>query len=287
MAGADPKNYYATLGVDANATPEAIRNAYRLQARRLHPDHNRSPTATRDFQRLSEAHEVLSDPARRAAYDASAVVQSHLSSEQADHRHDPVRCSVCEKISAQPRFVIFFRTMSFIAVTTRQPVHGIFCPSCALRKGLQASLVTWLLGWWGLPWGPIYTAESLLRNLFGGKRPATLNATLLAMQARYFATTGRLDLASTLCSVAVSLARTASDDPDASKLVSHLQSLQNAIGPGKNGDLKDGWSRVGKLFLSQLGLAASILGLVALITSCAPDARRASPAGWRPSYRSR
>ncbi len=33
-----------------------------------------------------------------------------------------------------------------------------------------ASMITLLLGWWGIPWGPVYTIGALARNLCGGKR---------------------------------------------------------------------------------------------------------------------
>lgn len=67
---AELPDYYATLGLDRRCTPEQIRNAYRLLAKRHHPDLNggsaESAARTRE---LNEAHETLSDPQRRRAYD--------------------------------------------------------------------------------------------------------------------------------------------------------------------------------------------------------------------------
>ncbi len=68
------RDYYATLGVAANADHEAIRAAYIERARRLHPDAGSSGTIEaarneRDLQLLNEAWNVLKDPDRRAAYD--------------------------------------------------------------------------------------------------------------------------------------------------------------------------------------------------------------------------
>jgi molecular chaperone DnaJ len=65
-----PKDYYALLGVPPTASPAELRRAYRQRARRLHPDVNRAPDAAARFAALTEAYETLSDPARRAAYDA-------------------------------------------------------------------------------------------------------------------------------------------------------------------------------------------------------------------------
>lgn len=62
-------NYYTLLGVPRDATAEEIRRAYRLSARRFHPDRNPSPEATEQFIRIQEAYETLRDPKRRARYD--------------------------------------------------------------------------------------------------------------------------------------------------------------------------------------------------------------------------
>ena len=63
-------NHYATLGLDRRCTPAQIRAAYRTLARQFHPDLNpNSPAAIKRTQELNAAHEVLSDPSLRAAYD--------------------------------------------------------------------------------------------------------------------------------------------------------------------------------------------------------------------------
>lgn len=42
------------------------------------------------------------------------------------------------------------------------------CLTHAREGALNASIISLLLGWWGLPWGPIWTAEALVYNLFSG-----------------------------------------------------------------------------------------------------------------------
>jgi curved DNA-binding protein len=63
------KDYYAVLGVARDAKLDAIRRAYRALARKQHPDVDKSPGATKRFQDLQEAYEVLSDAQKRARYD--------------------------------------------------------------------------------------------------------------------------------------------------------------------------------------------------------------------------
>lgn len=63
------KDYYATLGVDRDASPEVIKRAYRRLARKYHPDVSTESDAEARFKDLGEAYEVLKDPEKRAAYD--------------------------------------------------------------------------------------------------------------------------------------------------------------------------------------------------------------------------
>ena len=65
----DYKDYYKTLGVSKDASQDEIKRAYRKLARQYHPDLNKDEGAEERFKELGEAHEVLSDPEKRAAYD--------------------------------------------------------------------------------------------------------------------------------------------------------------------------------------------------------------------------
>lgn len=59
-------NYYETLGVSKNATPDEIKRAFRKLASQHHPDKGGD---TRRFQEIQQAYDVLSDPQKRQQYD--------------------------------------------------------------------------------------------------------------------------------------------------------------------------------------------------------------------------
>lgn len=63
------KDYYQVLGVDRDASEDQIKKAFRRLARKHHPDISKAADSQSRMQELNEAHEVLRDPARRAAYD--------------------------------------------------------------------------------------------------------------------------------------------------------------------------------------------------------------------------
>ena len=63
------KDYYETLGVARNASPDDVKRAYRRLARKFHPDVSTHANAESRFKEVGEAYEVLKDPEKRAAYD--------------------------------------------------------------------------------------------------------------------------------------------------------------------------------------------------------------------------
>ncbi len=88
-------DHYATLGLDRRCTTAQVRTAYRLLAKRHHPDlHAQSPEAAERTRELNAAHEILSDPARRRAYDQEL-------SEHEDAPPMPTRAGKIERNLAQ------------------------------------------------------------------------------------------------------------------------------------------------------------------------------------------
>jgi curved DNA-binding protein len=69
------KDYYSILGVSREATADDIKKAYRKLARKYHPDVSKETGAEEKFKEVAEAHEVLRDPEKRAAYDRLGYYQ--------------------------------------------------------------------------------------------------------------------------------------------------------------------------------------------------------------------
>lgn len=71
-------DYYAILGVARDASQEDIKHAYFVAAQKLHPDKNTAAGETELFLGAQQAYEVLSNPKRRAQYDATLPAQKKL-----------------------------------------------------------------------------------------------------------------------------------------------------------------------------------------------------------------
>ena len=65
----DFKDYYNIMGLERDASQDEIKRAYRKLARKYHPDVSKEADAEARFKELGEAHAVLKDPEKRAAYD--------------------------------------------------------------------------------------------------------------------------------------------------------------------------------------------------------------------------
>lgn len=69
------------------------------------------------------------------------------------------------------KFVIYQYCISLVILTYRRgsDIYFIQAGDSAFLKGFKYSLLSLVLGWWGFPWGPIYTIGSIIQNCAGGK----------------------------------------------------------------------------------------------------------------------
>jgi len=69
MANVPVSDYYEDLQISPNADKEMIERVFRILAKRYHPDNTETGDAEK-FNVLYKAYQVLSDPEKRAAFDA-------------------------------------------------------------------------------------------------------------------------------------------------------------------------------------------------------------------------
>lgn len=76
-----------------------------------------------------------------------------------------------DEIRRGARFVIFQYVVSVVILTFKQPtnIYFIRAGEGTFGKAIGPTLATFFLGWWGFPFGIIYSIEVLVRNLSGGK----------------------------------------------------------------------------------------------------------------------
>lgn len=243
----DPKGYYKLLGVKTNATQEEIRNAYRKRSLEVHPDTSDSTNAHKEFIELQQAYQVLKDSRKRAEYDSESVeipkqkAQKNTRREESEESFDPIRCSVCNCVSAQPRYVVFWETISFLK-TIRNPVQGIMCTKCAGEQAYQATKKSLIFGWWGI-WGLVFTPIAVAGNISGGEKPAENNGRILLHQSWYFAKQGKLDLAYFIATDAARFLR-ASTTKEKETLLSICNSIIDECKPYAAGkSLENAWDK--------------------------------------------
>ena len=76
-----------------------------------------------------------------------------------------------EEVEQGCRFVYYAYTISLIVLTFRK-TSGVYLlkkEESAVAKGIGFTLLSCLFGWWGFPFGPKYTIESIRTNMKGGK----------------------------------------------------------------------------------------------------------------------
>ena len=75
------------------------------------------------------------------------------------------------EIQRGAKFVFYQYCISIVVMTFRRSSDIYFVPAgeSSVSKGLPWTLLSLVAGWWGIPWGPIFTIQSVVTNFKGGK----------------------------------------------------------------------------------------------------------------------
>ncbi len=74
-----------------------------------------------------------------------------------------ITCRLCEADGAVP--VEMMRVVSFVVITSPKRWRETLCPGCARQRLLVETMITTFCGWWGLPFGPVFTPLAIALNL--------------------------------------------------------------------------------------------------------------------------
>jgi curved DNA-binding protein CbpA len=108
---AEEIDYYEVLQVSDTAEPETINRVYRIFAQRYHPDNQETGNEAR-FREVTSAYEILSNPEKRAKYDATSekrrkdrwrLVSEGATSENNFELEQAIRLTVLEALYTQRR----------------------------------------------------------------------------------------------------------------------------------------------------------------------------------------
>lgn len=141
------QSLYDILGVEPSASAEDIKDAYRRQAMKWHPDRNPNNRAEAEdrFKQIGYAYKALSDPQRRAAYDADLASQRASSAGQQQRE----RASSGPGMSEDDAATMFFEQMLDLAYEIARRGYaeeaiykalvGLDCPESIARTVAEAT----------------------------------------------------------------------------------------------------------------------------------------------------
>lgn len=79
------------------------------------------------------------------------------------------------EVNSGGKFVIYQFSLSILVMSFKRSsdIYYVKAGESRVKKGVKFILLSLLLGWWGIPWGPIYTIGTLSNNFKGGKDVTT------------------------------------------------------------------------------------------------------------------
>ena len=199
MSGRDSAGYYKVLNLTSNATADEIKQNYRELAKKWHPDYNKSEEAMEIFQKISVAHDILSDDKKRLTYDLACI--AHGAENFPDIFSLKVYTNQHGQEDVSVREVDIEEQQGWIIGDKKKKKRLICSEKEAEKEYLKSSVKNWLLGWWTLK-GFVENIRIIRSNIktVGGKKEENLQ--LLVHNALAYAQEGKVQKARTCASLA-------------------------------------------------------------------------------------
>jgi hypothetical protein len=83
------------------------------------------------------------------------------------------------------RFVVYKYCISAVVMTVMDStdIYFVRAKESRIKRGIVWTMLTLVAGWWGFPWGPIRTVQSVWINLHGGESVTALVANAMQLQS--------------------------------------------------------------------------------------------------------
>ncbi len=119
------RDYYEVLGIAKNAGDSEIKKAYRVLAKKYHPDMNPGDKeAEKKFKEASEAYAILSDPEKRKQYDqfGHAAFEGGLMSREVSRALIEKAAGAAEEaVSTSPEWILAIYSAIYLATFSAVP----------------------------------------------------------------------------------------------------------------------------------------------------------------------
>ncbi len=127
---------------------------------------------TRGAGLRSEVYDLINNEIKKRnlnpkLFDSIEVQKKEFSLEEIEKYAELLRklpCPECGSIDQNLNGTIIYTVKSFILFSIYNTDYFIACPQCLNKKNNKAMLSTFLLGWWGFPWGFFKTPLYIYRN---------------------------------------------------------------------------------------------------------------------------
>lgn len=188
MSERDSAGYYKILRLKRNAGAEEIKQNYRELAKKWHPDYNKSTEAMEIFQKISVAHDILSDGKKRLTYDLACLAHGEenfpdiFALKIYTDRHGREDISLRQiKIEEQQGWIFGEKKTSKNLISSEKEAE---------KEYFKSSIKNWLLGWWTLK-GFVENIRIIKRNYKGVAGDKEDNLRLYVHNALAYAQEGK------------------------------------------------------------------------------------------------